>query len=214
MYYISSYNNFNFSKQKFKEDIDLLIKKHGKDPRNFTEIMVKIIMKTIENKCNVYKKISLKDPVLIDFLNHQFAHKFIEWHGLDQNSYNNRLWLCFELELDERWSILGPFWLTYLKQTKCFSRLEWYILVNKIKSKIREISFIKKIKIGIKESIIINKLKKKLWFRILLSKFRPSNLLRILKMALFLHFILFIYRSGLLALVIEGITRLFQGVLV
>lgn len=66
------------------------------------------------------------------FLLDRFAVNFILWHDLEKNNKNLSMWLHYNQQLDERWSILCPFWLSYLIKTRCCNQVIWYIFLKKI----------------------------------------------------------------------------------
>lgn len=99
--------------------------------------MIEVIVKTIKDKCPIYRQYEFKNAALIEFLVYQFANKFIIWHDLDKHACNTNMWLYYNKQLKERWDILRPFWLSYLVLTKSLNsiKLKWYLFKDRIKAK-------------------------------------------------------------------------------
>lgn len=121
IYFYKSYNSYDY----FINKNSTSYKSSKQDsPEDETNSIIKIIIKTIENKCFIYKKIrnfTPDDALWVKFLLEEFATQFVKW----QSENSKKIW--FNSKAHERWSILRPFWWNYLTQTIYSSKVKNYI---------------------------------------------------------------------------------------
>lgn len=89
--------------------------------------MVHVIKETIKSKCAFYNSGNRQNSEFYLFLINRFAVNFVTSFNLNWHDDNYVMWTCYYHELDERWTILEPIWISYLAQTGSCTGLKPYI---------------------------------------------------------------------------------------